>query len=63
MPGINISCGDQNLRLGIRFDELFSKCNGRPVAYSLAMAKQLVPLLTAEFALPVKLGSECILPH
>lgn len=63
VPAVNVSGSDKDLGIGVCFDQLFRKCNCRPIAYGLAVSEELVPLLATESSLAVVFGSQCVGPH
>ncbi len=62
VPGVNVSCGDDNLGLGVGLDQFFGKRDGGPIADSLAVAEKSIPLLTAELAFAFELGRKGVHP-
>lgn len=63
VPTVNVPGSNQDFGVGVCLNQLFCESDGRPVAYSLAVAEKLVPLLATEFSLAVVFGSQCVGPH
>lgn len=63
MPRVDISGGQDDLGVGVGFDQLLCEGAGGPVTDGLAVAQQLVPFLAAEFTDAVVFGVQGIVPH
>lgn len=63
MPRVNLTSGQDDLGVGVGFDQFFGKGTGRPVADSLAITEKLIPFLASKLPHAVVFGEEGIVPH
>lgn len=63
MPRVDITGGQDDLGIGVGFDQFLCKGASRPVTDGLAVTQKLIPFLASEFADAVVLCVQGIVPH